>query len=642
MRTARRIGAALAIGFAMVAGAGAEARPLAELDEPGPPFCPRDAACGRLMRALDPTGAVPGKVGIDWRLYRHTGTSKAGVIVAQEGGPGYPTLGSAFEYLTLFAPLRPQYDILMINARGTGASAIDCPALHAKAVRTVGDFAACGARLGAASVFYGTRLAVEDMKAVLDKLGIAKINLYGDSYGTFFSQVFAAMYPGMLRSVVLDGAYPVIGQSPWYPENAGVVKNGFNAACARDRYCASLPGTSLARIGALIEALRKQPLRGRAPDGEGAPRNVTIDPATIGFMLFSGSGPVVYRDLDAAARAFRDGDGLPLLRLAAEALGDEDPSQPGDFSYGLFGAVSCMDYQQIYDMNAPVGVRRAERARAIAAQRTKDPHFFGPLTYDEFLRVPLGTSVIDLCLEWPVAKPPYPPGRPIPAGAHVTPAPTLVINGEFDTLTAPAGGAIVASQFANARHIVMANSFHVDAVNDADGCASAIVRRFIVTLDPGDTSCAARVKPVRLVPFFPLRARDAIPARPTAGNAAGTADLALASAAVQTAGDAIARWYVNAAGSGAGLRGGTWRYTGDGLIPHFTFKNVRWVRDLAVSGRAVWNGETGRVQAVLTYTNGKGETARLDARWNDRERAAMARLSGTIGKHAIHAIMPAP
>ena len=91
-------------------------------------------------------------------------------------------------------------------------------------------------------------------------------------------------------------------------------------------------------------------------------------------MLFSGAGPLVYRDLDAAARALNErDDGMPLLRLAAEVVADEDASAPEDFSYGLFSAVSCMDYQQIYDMTSPLDARRQKRRRdEESAQPSRD------------------------------------------------------------------------------------------------------------------------------------------------------------------------------------------------------------------------------------------------------------------------------
>jgi len=251
--------------------------------------------------------------------------------------------------------------------------------------------------------------------------------------------------------------------------------------------------------------------------------------------------------------------------------------------------------------------------------------------------VPLDISVLNLCLEWPVHHAPYQPGRPIPDGAAFTTAPTLVINGELDMLTTAAEGAIVTSQYPGGRQVVVGNSFHVDAIDDVDGCASEIVRRFVATLDAGDTSCAAKVNPVRLVPFFAVHAADALAATPADGNAATARDLAVASAAVQTAGDVLARWNINYSGHGVGLRGGRWRYTQPALVAKFTLSRVRWTRDLAVTGTAVWDQRDGGIRAELTFSNG-----RVSAVWNDRETDAVASLRGRIGGRALRATMPAP
>jgi hypothetical protein len=168
------------------------------------------------------------------------------------------------------------------------------------------------------------------------------------------------------------------------------------------------------------------------------------------------------------------------------------------------------------------------------------------------------------------------------------------------------------------------------------------VRRFVATLSAGDTSCAASVKPVRLVPIFVEHAADAIPAIPDAGNTATTRDLAIASAAVQTAGDAMARWNINYSGHGAGLRGGRWRYTQPGEVARFTLTGALWVEDLAVSGRLVWNQHDGAVRATLDYTDPDGNAAQLAAAWDDRDHQAVATLAGTVAGRAIQATMPAP
>jgi pimeloyl-ACP methyl ester carboxylesterase len=639
-----RIGAILAT-LIVLAGA-ASAKPMPG-DKNAADHCPKDAACGSVLRPLDPTGQVKGKIAVFYRFYPHLDSGKpaAGTIVAQEGGPGFPTFKSAYGYLQLFAPLRADHDVVMVDARGTGKSgAIDCPSVQRSDVRKPADVGACGRRLGAAADLYGTRLAAEDMAAVLDALHIGKVDFYGDSYGTFFGQVFSALYPGRLRSVVLDGAYPVIGETPWYSNAGAVVRKGFDAACQRAPYCAALPGTSLDRIRELVEYVRKTPISGRAPDGEGEMRDATADPSSIGNLLYAGvSGPVNYRDLDAAIRAWFDNkDARPLLRLVAENDANEDPTPPLTYSYGLFSAVSCMDYQQVYDMTSPIPRRHAERLAALEAERGSNPKVYDPLTIAEFQTVPIDISVLNLCIDWPIHQPPYTPGLPIPKNAKFTQAPTLVMNGELDMLTTAAEGAIVTAQYPHGRQVIVANSFHVDAIDDYDDCASEIVRRFVETLDAGDTSCAANVNAVRLVPIFVRKAADAIAAQVASGNAASARELAFASAAVQTAGDALARWNINYSGHGVGLRGGHWSYRQPDLVARYALDGVRWAGDLAVSGTAAWDQRDGAIRAVLTFTDPDGGAARLVARWNDRDHDAVATLSGRIGGHRLEATMPAP
>lgn len=639
-----------ALGILLLVCAPAVARPLPRGDgaaESEKTRCPKEAICGTVARPLDPSGHVAGKILTAYWLYPHLDRNRevAGTIVAQEGGPGYPSIGSRYGYLQLFAPLRGDHDLLLVDARGTGASAaIDCPDVQHNPVRTPESVGDCGRSLRRASVLYGTLLAVDDMEAVLDALHVKKIDYYGDSYGTFFGQVFSARYPDRLHSVVLDGAYPVIGETPWYSAAGAVVRKGFNLACERASFCDSLKGSYLDRIKRLLAQIRVRPISGRAPDAEGRLREVTVDPGSLGNMLYDGTqGPVNYRDLDAAIRAwFEQNDALPLLRLVAENNDNESPTPVRSDSYGLFAAVSCMDYQQIYDMLSPIDLRYREREAAIASEESSDPNVYGPLTIREFQSVPLDISVLNLCLDWPIRHPPYTPGEPILRNAKFTRAPTLVLNGELDMLTTAAEGAIVTAQYPHGRQVVVANSFHVDAIDDYDDCAQAIVRHFVKTLDAGDTSCAANVNAVRLVPLFVRRAADAIPATAATGNTATQRDLADASAGVQTAGDALARWNINYSGHDLGLRGGSWSYTQPGLVVRYTLKSVRWADDLAVSGVAVWNQRNGAIHTKLAFTSPDGEEAAFSAVWNDRDQNAMATLVGTIGKRAIRATMPAP
>ena len=109
--------------------------------------------------------------------------------------------------------------------------------------------------------------AAEDIDAVREALGLERITLYGDSYGTYLAQAYAFRHPDALDALVLDGAYPVPGESPWYPS---LITTGNEAhrrrlpALAellgrRRRACSSGPARYMRRngmnVGALIDAI---------------------------------------------------------------------------------------------------------------------------------------------------------------------------------------------------------------------------------------------------------------------------------------------------------------------------------------------------------------------------------------------------
>jgi pimeloyl-ACP methyl ester carboxylesterase len=613
---------------------------------------PVPAYCGRLDRALDPTGAAAGRISIYFEFYPHTAAGKStGTMVATEGGPGYPATESRDDYLYLWRPLRASRDLLLMDNRGTGKSgALDCPELQTAEKWTIELVARCGASLGGRSALYSTAYAADDLAAILSALDIGRIDLYGDSYGTYFEQVFAVRHPQALRSVVLDGAYPIDGPDyAWYPNYAPAMRAKFNLACARDAHCARIPGNSLDHMTPGLARLRSAPFDAEAADSDGKTHIVHADAAALATVMF-GSAPALasVRELDAAMRAFMHEDRAPLLRLMAETITGVDSRDPTDnpvnWSAGLAAAVMCHDPPQIIDMRLDPPSRAMELERVLAARRRDFPDSYAPFTLDEYRGIPLDYNFLDQCVGWPVAPAGHPASQVVPADAPYPDVPALVLSGEFDNMTTVADGAQVARAFGHGRQIEIANSFHVNALpRSRSTCGADIARHFIRTLSVGDASCAAEVPPLPLVPLFAAQAADLEPAVALGHNAANQASLRYAAAAVQSAGDVLARIASNGGGEGPGLRGGTFHIRHRGDAVRITLHAVRFTSDLAVSGTIdVSASHRGRVRARLVLAGSPGVAGRLQVDWQQGTAGSSAQIRGVIDGRAVRAQSPAP
>lgn len=607
--------------------------------------------CASLPRRLDPSGAVPGTLPIYFEYYPHSGRgASAGTLVATEGGPGYPATESRDEYLALFAPLRDRFDVLIMDNRGTGRSgAIDCAALQNAPALTEDGIGACGRSLGAAAALYSTALAADDLAALLEALGLGGVNLYGDSYGTYFAQVFALRHPDKLRSLVLDGAYPLDGPDyPWYPHYAPAMRDKFNLACQRSVPCAALPGSSLEHIAPALALLRERPVAAHVRYGDGRAMDFTADASQLAIVMFGGAPAyATVREVDAAARAFTAGDQVPLLRLMAEALAETDSRDPthspAKFSAGLAAAVFCGDAPQIFDMRLEPAQRLVARDHAIAQRKAQAPDTYAPFTIDEYRRIPLDYAFIDECAQWP-AVPPRSSSRPLVAhGVRYPEVPVLVVSGELDNMTSVADGAAAAARFPRAHHVIIANGLHVNALpHSRSECGALLVRRFMADLAPGDESCAAQVAPLRLLGRFARRLHELEPARPLPGNEADEEQLRTVSAALLTCEDAIARARESGAGSGIGLRGGTFTISSAAAGYRLSLRELHFTEDLGVSGRIRWPGRTGMVRASLALQGAATSRGTLELTWPEGVAQGQAAVRGYLAGRAVIAEAPAP
>ena len=600
----------------------------------------RGAWCGAIDRPWEPDGRVGGtlKVGFAW-IPASSGTS-IGTLVPHEGGPGYSTTGSGPWFAEMYADLMTDHDMLLVDQRGTGrTAAIACPPLDGTMsfIRAVG---ACGRSLGVRAWSYGTEVSADDLAAVLDALQIDKIDMYGDSYGTFFGQVFAGRHGGRLRTLVLDGAYPTYGESAWYPTQGPALRRAFTAVCARSELCTEADGLPIPLLESLLDRLRTQPMSVRAPGGDGRWHQVILDPEAVTAVAYNATylSPT-YREFTAAVRAALAGDARPLGRLFAEYWWTGDTSSnPREYSPGAEAAVSCHDYPQLFDLRRSEDARKQQYRDAFARKERTDPGLYAPFTISEYKRS--GWTSFGMCLEWP--KPPrgasFGPPRPIDGGYPA--APTLVLSGELDTITTAAEGDMVAARFPLSRHIVVANGLHVVGGAPTDTCGPRLVRHVIRTgtldIPASLEECATTAPIIRAVGTYPRElARVQLPS--------GVADDTVARVTVtaaNTAADLIDRWWQGYSDTGYGLRGGEWRYTGDARV-RFTLDGVKLVRDLPVSGSFTWHRPTGNVSVDLRVPGASGVRA-VSGSWNADDSGAMAilRVTGVLGPTTL--VFPAP
>jgi pimeloyl-ACP methyl ester carboxylesterase len=646
-----RLVLAIAITAALLASAPADAKPTLKLGGATLHRCSRGVGgwCGSIRRALDPKKPRGPRISIGFR-WRPASGRDAGLppIVAVEGGPGYPSIGSRSEYQGTYGPLLRTRDLLLVDNRGTGRSAlIDCkPLQNFAGVSSAPNFptlvADCAAKINRrygssvhASDLFATAYAGADLAAVIGHLKLGKVDLYGDSYGTWFAQSFMARHRSLLNSVILDSAYPVVGLEPYYASSGEAARQAMDAVCARDVGCATAaPGSATARFGQLVAQVRQSPIEGQTRDVEGTTVQARVDVrALVDMLQDAGSDPVIYRELDASVRAALAGDNVPILRLTKQSQDWNHGTNPaGYFSDGLFFAVSCSDYPQLFNLRSSPGERRMQYG--IAAQNAPDA--FSPFSPQEWFQMSAYSESYQACLDWPRATRKVPAA--VPASAKPLPAsiPVLVLGGDLDSLTPLADSVKFAPALGrNVRVITLRNTVHVTSEGDtylAEGaaCARKIIRDFTSApqrLKSLDARCGDTIPAVHTPGAYPAAFADASEAIVLSGPDPGDDSKRAVTVAAGALGDAVIRWYYSSATHGPGLRGGDFTAAPDHDV-RFQLRDVRFVSDATVSGTGLWRLSDGRVHGELVVKRPGVADVEVSVDWNQRVGTALATVGG--------------
>ena len=385
------------------------------LPPPPPPIittCPaearglqRAAQCGYVRVPLDRANPDGRSIRVYFERYRRTNRDlpRISTVVSLEGGPGYAVTPGRSSRVDLWRPVSARRDLVLFDLRGTGGSApLGCEAFSRPARHYVTRAGRCAKQIGPKRDLYSTSQAVQDLEAVLRSLHAGKIDLYGDSYGTYAAQAYALRFPQRLRSLTLDAAYPLPGTDPAWADLVEAIRIGLDLSCSRSVTCPTRNPVLL--VERFANRVRAEPILGTAPDGDGKRTDVRLDEdAFVQLVSASYWYPGLWRDLPAAILAANNGRPAAILRLAAETVTVvAPPDDPPTWSEGLYLAVICHDYPQLWDPSTPIAARRAEAEASIAAY---PPGTFLPFSAEAWTHTDY--EGVLACLRWPLET-----GRP--------------------------------------------------------------------------------------------------------------------------------------------------------------------------------------------------------------------------------------
>lgn len=403
------------------------------------------------------------------------GQAEPDPVVLLAGGPGQSALESYPLLHAAFADARRTRHVLLVDARGTGGShPLRCTdARGNSAVMDEDDETPAAARAFAERCrdqlsktsdlrYYTTGDHVRDLDLVRAKLGVARLNLIGVSYGTRVAQQYARRFPASTRTLTLDSVVPnslVLGQE--HARNLEAALRMQFARCRADAACARNLGDPAAKLRALRDRLHAgglAPVRYRDPQtGDWRSEVPTFNHLGLLLRLYAYQ-PQAAAMLPLVVHEASQGHYESLL-AQARAIQAEVSEM---IMHGMQLSVVCSEDPELAanagDADTVMGAAFVDFTRAqceVWPKGRRDPDFRKPLAGD---------------------------------------VPVLAISGEYDPVTPPRYGDAAIASLRNARHLVLPGQGHSVL---AIGCMPKLFAQFVETADPRalDAGCLKRLAP---------------------------------------------------------------------------------------------------------------------------------------------------
>jgi len=404
-------------------------------------------------------------------------------VVVLHGGPGEKTVAQSLGLGQLLAPLHPNRDLIVFDQRGVGSSepALECPELLETYLANLEEtdpdiilgagfdaWMTCRDRLlegGHNLSAYNTSQNAADVDAIRSALGYDQVNLYGASYGSHLAQAVIRDYPEAIRSAVIASVWPL--EKSLTVDHATTTSNGILrllAACTGDEACNTAYPDLQKVLFEVVDRLNAEPVPvtlTHPSSGETYAAYLTGDTVVgnlVTFLYMTDVIPV----LPQAIYNVDNGDFELMTQLSSAKLLLLELT-----TRGVLMPTLCSD-----DLisQTPEDLLNVMAALPRQLAGSADPE------------LAIEYSVFAICEKWPIEE-----AAPWVREPLVSDVPILVLGSEFDPVTPPEYGRLVAGHLSNSTFFEFPGVGHNITANE---CARSIAGVFVNDPDQApDASC---------------------------------------------------------------------------------------------------------------------------------------------------------
>jgi pimeloyl-ACP methyl ester carboxylesterase len=449
----------VALPVALVGCGGQTAEPAPELTLRPCTIGDAPARCGTLQVAENPSKPNGTQIGLRVAVFKATSPKPEPDPLFWFAGWGSGGVtDDAAGVISAFAQINGDRDVVFIDQRGTGSSAVVCrlpsaPQLVSGAFGRVTRAAReCAERVGPNLRYYTSSVAVDDFDQVRRALGYEKINIYGGSYGVTTGQIYLLRHGAHVRTAVFDsGSLLDVHIFEQQPPNKQRVLELLFARCDADRACHDAFPNVREEYEQILSRLARHAM---AVPGT----KLRLDPASFAsaldsFVAYTPGKAVVPRLIHLVATG-------QLARAVADFPQDAEPN-------------AQLAYQLLIQCSEPWASWRPAEIDRLASGTD-----FEPLYQLD------AKAVAAACKGFPRADVPTSIGERV----H-TDVPVLFLTGAEDGADPPANVANARRELPNSRTVVFAAAGHGQL---GLRCAQDLTARFVLrgTAAGLDTSCA--------------------------------------------------------------------------------------------------------------------------------------------------------